>query len=278
MTPPITYLFVPGNRPERFPKALATGADAIILDLEDAVAPAVKEQARSEIAQWLAMQPSSSNIVVRINDRQSQWFAADLAWLRTCQIPCVMLPKTESAEDIDVLLTAMPGDGLVIPLIETARGVHNVDTIVGARRVQRLAFGTIDYAVDMSLSGDERGLIYPSSHIALASRCAGLVSPIAGVTLAIDDEPVLLADFAFARALGFGAKMCIHPKQVAVINRAMMPTPAELDWARRVVAAAASGLGAVQVDGRMVDRPVLLKAEAILAHSLKPSAIDADKT
>lgn len=266
---PLTYLFVPGNRPERFAKALTAGADAVILDLEDAVAPADKATARSAVASWCALQNSGANIIVRINDRQSPWFSDDLALLREAGILVVMLPKTESAADIDAVLATMPGGGRILPLIESARGVKNVEVIASAPNVQRLAFGTVDYAVEMSLSGDERGLVYPASQIAIASRCAGIASPVAGVTLAIDDEHALLADFAFARALGFSAKLCIHPKQVTAIKHAMIPTDAELDWAQRVISAVASGQGARQVDGRMVDKPVLLQAEALLARAGK---------
>ena len=266
---PATYLFVPGNRPERFVKALASGADSIILDLEDAVAPAAKAAARSAIARWLAAQTGTANVVLRINDRQSPWFADDLALLRESNVHCVMLPKTESVDDIASVLASLPDGGQVLPLIETARGVQNVEEIAGVSKVQRLVFGTVDYALDMNLSGDERGLIYPASQIAIASRCAGIASPVAGVTLAINDEQALMADIAFARSFGYGAKLCIHPKQVAIINRAMMPTAAELDWARRVLEAAAGGQGAAQVDGKMVDRPVLLQAEAILARAGK---------
>jgi len=266
---PVTYLFAPGNRPQRFAKALASEADAVILDLEDSVAPAGKDAARAEIVRWLASFCDNTNVLVRINDRQSPWFDDDLALLRDCKVRCVMLPKTESVDDIQAALAVMPDGGLVVPLIETARGVQNVNAIASAAGVQRLAFGTIDYAVDMHLSGDERGLIYPASQIAIASRCADIASPIAGVTLAVDDTIALLVDLGFARSLGFGAKMCIHPTQVATIRKAMMSTAAELDWARRVVEAAADGPGAVLVNGSMIDRPVLLKAEAILAREEK---------
>ena len=267
---PVTYLFVPGNRPERFAKALSAGADAIVIDLEDAVAPAEKATARLEIASWIAELGQANNIVVRINDRQSEWFAADLVLLHESSIRYVMLPKTESAADVETVQAAMLVDGLVLPLIETGRGIRNVDAIANAPRVQRLAFGTLDYAVDMNLNGDERGLIFPSSQIALASRCAGLAAPIASVTTSVDDAAIILADLAFARALGFGAKMCIHPRQVAIIKQALLPTAEEIDWARRVLDAATNGLGAVQVDGRMVDRPVLLKAQAVLARASQP--------
>jgi citrate lyase subunit beta/citryl-CoA lyase len=176
-----------------------------------------------------------------------------------------MLPKTETPEHVAAVSARLPAGGTVLPLIETARGLKNVDAIAAAPAVQRLAFGTLDFGVDLDLSGDDRGLIYPSAQIALASRCAGIGSPVAGVTPSIDDEARLLADLAFARAFGYGAKLCIHPKQVAAIRKALQPTAAEIDWARRVIAAAEGSDGAVQVDGRMVDRPVLLKAQSILA-------------
>ena len=266
MALPLTYLFVPGNRPERFDKALASGADAVILDLEDAVSPDDKDTARREIARWIATRPPE-RVVVRINDAATPWFAADLELLFQSGIRLAMLPKTEAPAQVDAVRAALPRDGLVLPLIETARGVSNVDAIARAGAVQRLVFGTLDYGVDLDLSGDERGLIYPSARIAIASRCADLAPPVAGVTPSIDDEAKLLSDLAFARALGFGAKLCIHPKQVAAVRDALRPTAAEVEWARRVLAAAEQGQGVVQVDGKMVDRPVLLKAQHILERT-----------
>lgn len=267
MQTPVTYLFVPGNRPERFDKALAAGAGAVVLDLEDAVAPADKASARDAIAGWFARHAGQAQrIVVRINDAQSSWFANDLALLRSAGIGQVMLPKTEWQAQIDQVRDAMAPPARVLPLIETARGVRNVDEIAAADGVLRLVFGTLDYAVDLELSGDDAGLIYPASRIAIASRCAELASPVAGVTPAIDDEARIRADLAFARAFGFGAKLCIHPKQVAVIHAALLPTSAERAWAERVLAVAAGSDGAAQLDGKMIDRPVVLRAEAILAR------------
>ena len=268
MNLPVTYLFVPGNRADRFDKALAAGADIVIVDLEDAVSPRDKDAARNGASQWLdARRDAVDRIAVRINDTSTPWFAADLELLHQAGVRCAMLPKTEAVAEVDAVSTVLPLGGHVLPLIETARGLANVGDIAAARAVQRLAFGNLDFAIDLGLTDDDRGLIYPSAQIALASRCAGIGSPVAGVTTAIDDEERLLADLAFARALGFGAKLCIHPKQVAVIRNAMMPTATEVDWARRVVAAAQKSGGAVQVDGRMVDRPVLLRAQAILARA-----------
>ena len=264
---PITYLFVPGNRPERFDKAFATAAGAIILDLEDAVIPVEKAGARDAIAHWVeGHADAAERIVVRVNDTQSQWFADDLAMIRDAGIRQVMLPKTEWREQIDLVL-ATASDVRVLALVETARGIRNVDQIATAEGVSRLAFGTLDYAVDLDLSGDDAGLAYPSARIAIASRCAELPSPIAGVTPSITDEARIRDDFALARAFGFGAKLCIHPRQVELIHAACRPSAEDQAWARRVLAAAESSEGAVQLDGKMIDRPVVLKAQAILARS-----------
>lgn len=266
---PVTYLFVPGNRPERFAKALASGAGAVILDLEDAVAPADKPLARRAIGDWVrAATVERERLVVRINDVLSPWYEDDLALVEAAGITQVMLPKTEFGEQVETTRAAAGGGNVaVLPLVETARGIHNVERIAQADGVQRIAFGTLDYSADLDLSGDATGLIYPYSRIAIASRAAELAAPIAGVTPAIDDLARTEADFAFARAFGFAAKMCIHPKQVELIERLSRPTEQDMRWARKVVAAAENSSGAVQVDGRMVDRPVVLKAEAIIARS-----------
>ena len=266
-TLPSTYLFVPGDRPERFDKALASRAGAVIVDLEDAVAPADKARARASFVAWYRAATFGSRVLLRINDQSTPWFDDDIATIRCTGVRGVVLPKVESAAQVERLGAALSPGGFVVALVETAKGIVNVDELACARRLQRIAFGTLDYALDLDLAGDDSGLAYPASRIALASRVACIAAPIAGVTPEIGDESKLLADFAFARACGFGAKLCIHPKQVDVIDAAMRPSAAETDWARRVVAAAESGQGAVQIDGRMVDRPVIAKARRILAHT-----------
>ena len=260
---PRTYLFVPGDRPERFDKAFASGADAVVLDLEDAVTPEHKEAARETVRQRLAT--GDTRLVVRINDESTAWFEADVASLP--KAATVMLPKAERTATVKRLNDA---GFTVLALIESARGVLNAEAI--AEVSHRLVFGTVDFALDVDVSGDlasTLGLDYAASRLVLASRAAGLPSPVAGVTVAIDDEALLLAELARARAHGFGAKLCIHPKQVAPIHRALAPSAAELDWARRVIAVAAGAHGAVQVDGRMVDKPILLRAERLLAREQK---------
>jgi citrate lyase subunit beta/citryl-CoA lyase len=267
---PRTYLFVPGNRPERFAKALGSGADAVVLDLEDAVALSAKREARDAIARWSARARDAdrARIVVRINDARASAFADDVRLLRDARIASVMLPKTESAEHVHAVRAAVP-QASVLPLIESASGVANVQQVAGAEGVACLVFGTLDYALDLDLeiADSPDGLAHAASVLALASRVAGLSAPVAGVTPQLDDEQRLLADLAWARRHGFGAKLCIHPRQVAPIRAALSPSAEALDLARRVLAAEAASPGAAQLDGRMIDRPVVLQAERTLRRA-----------
>lgn len=261
-TAPRSYLFVPGDRPERFAKAQASGADAVILDLEDAVAPAAKDTARQAVAEWL--DAGQGPVVLRINARGTPWFAADLALTARAGVSAVIVPKAERARDLAHVRSASPTTPL-LPLIETAAGVDRVREVAAAPGVQRLVFGSIDLQLDLGIVGDGEELLVFRSQLVLASRLANLAPPVDGVCTVLDDAATLRAEAMRARRLGFGAKLCIHPRQVAGVNEAFSPDAAEVDWARRVVAAAAdAGGGAVAVDGRMVDRPVLLRAEAVL--------------
>ena len=270
---PRTYLFVPGDRPERFAKALASGADAVVVDLEDAVAPAAKDAARDAVAGWLGAlaDDERARVVVRINDASTPWFEADLRMAAHARAAALMLPKAERVETITQLHAGAPRAAL-LALVETARGVLAAEALAGAPGVQRLVFGTLDFALDLDLSGDPAGFDFAASRLALASRAAGIASPVAGVTTVIDDEPALLADLARMRAHGFGAKLCIHPKQVAPIHAALRPSADELAWARRVLQAANGAdsadatRGAVQIDGRMIDKPVIERARRLLAR------------
>ena len=266
MNAPRSYLFVPGHRPDRFDKAFASGADLAVLDLEDAVAPQDKPAARSAIANWLRAERLCA---VRINAAGTEWFDADLTLCRQLQgLAAVLLPKAERAEHVAAVAAAAPG-AAIIAIVETAAGIARSRTLA-AGGVQRLAFGALDFAVDLGLDVDEQGaqdeLAAFRSELVLASRLAGIAAPVDGVTTALDDDAQLAADSQRARRFGFGAKLCIHPRQIAVVHRAFAPPPEQVAWAGRVLAAVqASGGAAVQVDGRMVDRPVVLQAEAILA-------------
>lgn len=267
---PRTYLFVPGNRPERFAKALASGADAIVLDLEDAVAPADKGSARDAIAQWLghASGVALERIVVRINDAQSSAFTDDMRLLREVGLSNVMLPKAESAAQVQAVRERVP-EACVLALIESARGIANVLQVAGADGVTRLVFGTLDYALDLDLdiTDGPEALVHAAAKIAIASRVAGLATPVAGVTPQLDDETRLLGDLAWSRRHGFGAKLCIHPRQVAPIHAALAPSAQAVEWARRVLAAEAASPGVAQLDGRMIDRPVVLQAQRTLQRA-----------
>ena len=267
---PRTYLFVPGNRPERFAKALASGADAVVLDLEDAVAADAKGVARDAIAAWSANATVADRerVVVRINDAASTSFADDLRLLASVGLHAVMLPKAETADHVRAVRAVLPAAQL-LALIESARGVAQVDAVAASAGVVRLVFGTLDFALDLGLDIAEQsdGLSYAASRMALASRVAGISAPVAGVTPQIDDEARLLADLAWSRRHGFAAKLCIHPKQVAPIHNALAPSPQDLDWARRVLAAEAASPGAAKLDGRMIDRPVVLQAQRTLGRA-----------
>jgi citrate lyase subunit beta/citryl-CoA lyase len=262
-----SYLFVPADRPERYAKALAAGADAVVVDLEDAVSIADKVAARDVLANWLS--ETEARVVVRINSADSEWFEGDLTLLKLAGVSAVMLPKAERTDDLARVSQAANGLPL-LPLIETALGMANATSIAMASAVLRLAFGSIDFQVNLGITGDDDELLAFRSHLVLASKLGGLASPIDGVSTAIDDAERVHADALRARRLGFGAKLCIHPRQLAPVHLAFLPTKDEINWAKRVVEAAAAATGAaVAVDGKMVDRPVMLRAQLIL-EAAKP--------
>ena len=257
-----SWLFVPGNRPERFDKACAAGADVVIVDLEDAVAPADKAQAREAVRTWLS---ASKAVVLRINAADTAWFEDDLAIVALPGVMGVMLPKAEAAAPLAELHRRAPQARLV-PLVETALGLWNAREVAGAPGVERIAFGSVDFQLDLGINGEGEELLLARSQLVLASRVAGRLPPIDGVTVALDDPDVLAEDVARARRLGFAGKLCIHPRQVAGVNAGFMPPPAEIAWAREVIRAAdAAGGNAVRIDGKMIDRPIIERARGVLA-------------
>lgn len=267
---PLTYLFVPGNRPERFAKALASDADRVILDLEDAVAPTDKTSARAAIGAWLAAAEAAqrARVLVRINDAHSPWHAEDLAWLQGRPLSEVMLSKCESPDHVAAVLAHLPDNAHVLPLMETVRGVHNAVSVAAAPGVSRLAFGAIDYQLDLDVPNGSTALEHAAVALVVASRLADLSAPVAGVTPDIDAGAVLL-ESERAHQLGFGAKLCIHPQQLDAARQAFVPSAEAQAWAHRVVDAweKTQHSGAVQVDARMVDKPVYLRARRLLAQS-----------
>jgi citrate lyase subunit beta / citryl-CoA lyase len=266
-----TLLFVPGNRPERFRKALASGADGVVLDLEDSVPAIEKPGAREAIAAaWMDVTSTAVPLIVRINNLGCDAGRDDLAWLASLSPPAgIMLAKAESASQLHSVAQALPGLP-ILPLIESAVGLLALPDIARASGVLRLVIGHIDFMADTGLrcSDDERELDTLRFNVAMQTRVNRLAPAIDGVTVAIDDDARLQADTRRMLNFGFGAKLCIHPRQAPVVHAAMAPSDAELDWARRVLAAdQASGGAAVRLDGRMVDLPVVLQARLTLVKA-----------
>ncbi|MGF6530035.1 citrate lyase subunit beta/citryl-CoA lyase [Paraburkholderia sp. GAS206C] len=262
---PRSYLFVPGNRPERFEKAHAAGADAVILDLEDAVQPDEKPAARAAV---LAAANVARPAWVRINGSDTRWFADDVAALAGHPgIAGVVLPKAETQEQVSAVLAHAHAALSVLPIVETARGFANLTVLCAAPRVSRIVFGTLDFQIDLGIDGDGEELHLFRSQIVLASRLAGIGAPVDGVSTTIDDAAVIEADARRGRRFGFGGKLCIHPKQIDAVHRAYAWSDADQAWATRVLQAVEASEGAaVAVDGKMVDLPVILKARRILGQ------------
>lgn len=263
---PRSYLFVPANRPDRFAKAFASGAHAVIVDLEDAVPLAEKISARAAVA--ASLNPDRP-VLIRINGADTEWFRGDLELCRLPGVAGVVLPKAERIDDI-FLVECASATKTILPLIETAQGMANVRVLAQARCVQRLMFGTIDFKLDVGIEGDDDELLFFRSQLVLASRLAGILPPVDGVTTAIDDYEQVRVDTIRARRFGFGGKFCIHPKQVEMVNRCFRPGAEELEWAKRVLEKAALTDGAaIALDGKMIDRPIIRKAHQILEESMR---------
>jgi len=271
-----SYLFVPGNRPDRFEKAWQSGADAVILDLEDAVQSTHKDLAREAVAAWLS---PAHPVYLRINGTSTLWFERDLEVVGLPGVLGVVLPKAEQPEQVALLAARLMSEARVLPLVETALGVWNARVLAQAPRVERLAFGSVDFQLDTGVSGDQEELLYARSRLVLASRVASLLPPVAGVTMALDDLTRLGDDVARTRRLGFGGKLCIHPKQVETINRGFAPSEAELGWARRVLQVSrTTGAGVLQLDGELIDRPVIERARSLLAQGGSSGRTNDDMT
>lgn len=264
-------LFVPGNRPERFANALASGADTVIIDLEDAVAPEEKTQAREYLKTFLVQQPQA-RVMVRVNAPGHAEHAADLQLCRRYPgVMGVLLPKADSAAQV---LQAAMSKKPVWPIIESARGMLALDRIAGCVGVARLTFGALGLALDLGLDAQSEaaGSVFDQVRFALLlhSRVNDLALPLDSVYPAFDDATGLSAVIHRARDMGMGGALCIHPRQVAVIHDAMAPRAEEIAWAQRLVDAAASRAAVFEVDGQMVDTPVLDRARRLLGTAYHP--------
>ncbi|AJZ57068.1 hpcH/HpaI aldolase/citrate lyase family protein [Paraburkholderia fungorum] len=266
LPPPRSYLFVPGNRPERFEKACRSGADAVIIDLEDAVPPADKVAARAHVQDWLARGGAA---YVRVNAPDTEWFIDDVREIALiATVRGIVLPKAERREQIDHVCQLAHRSAECLPILESAQGFANIRSLCEAPRMSRLLFGSLDLQADLRIGADDEALHYFRSMIVLHSRAARLVPPVDGVTTSFEDVSQIRHDTEQAKRFGFRAKLCIHPKQIALVHDVFAPSAAELEWARRVIAGIdASAGGAVAIDGKMVDAPVILKAREILASA-----------
>ena len=265
-----SFLFVPANRPDRYAKAFASGADAAIVDLEDSVPAGEKATARATLAAQGGMLASATvPVLVRINSLASPDGSEDLAMLASLgAVAGVLVSKAEDPGGIARLAGVLPGCA-VLPLVESALGLHRIDALARTPGVVRLALGTIDFMADTGIQCDagESQLAPLRFAVAVATRLAGLAPAVDGITTQTDDARRVHDDTLRAKRFGFGGKLCIHPRQVASVHEAFAPTEDELAWARRVVAADAAAQGrAVQVDGRMVDIPVVELARRLLAR------------
>lgn len=262
--PSVAPLFVPASKPGRLPKAAASGADAIIVDLEDAVPPRDKDSAREGLRAIVPELPGA--VFLRINGRASQWCDPDLALAASLPLAGIMLPKCESAADLDHVARQLGAAVPVLGLVETAAGLANLAGIAAAPNLLQIAFGSVDYALDLGCSHSRAALAHARGEIVMRSRAAGLPAPLDGVCTGFSDPEALRDDCAYAAELGFGGKMAIHPRQLAAIQAGFLPSAEELDWARRVLAGEAGADGAAfQLEGRMIDKPVIEKARRTLA-------------
>jgi citrate lyase subunit beta/citryl-CoA lyase len=280
-----TALFVPGNRPDRIEKAFNTGADVVIMDLEDAVPLSEKESSRSKIREKVA-QFADRMILVRINDLGSPFIKGDLEEAIVEGVNGIVFPKVEKADDIREInslllevekIRALPeGSIQVFPLIESAAAIQQIYDIVSTKtkpeRIYTVAFGAADYTLDMGIEMTMEGneLFYARSKISIACRAAGIAPPVdTPFMIDLKNTEALINDARRAKELGFQGKLVIHPNQVEPCNRIFSPTAEEIAKAIKIVQAfeeaEAAGMAAIQLEGKFIDYPVVKRSKGILA-------------
>ncbi|WP_213762703.1 CoA ester lyase [Caballeronia sp. dw_19] len=259
-----SYLFVPATHPARFAKAVASGADAVIIDLEDAVSAEAKDDARDAARLFF---DAGGQALLRVNAVDTAWFTQDMALCASTGVTGIVLPKAEGRQELDAVQSALHAPKPLLPIIETAAGIANAKSIAGHPQTARLLFGTVDFCLDLNLQGDGEELLFYRSQLVLASRLANIGTPVDGPALSIHEPDALQRACEHARRVGFGGKLCIHPAQVADVNRWFSPSDAEVEWASRIVDRAESGAGAFSLDGKMVDAPVIERAARILSRA-----------
>ena len=264
----VSFLFVPGNRPDRFQKALDSGASRVILDLEDSIPDSDKAQAQTNVTAALH-RGLSAPVFIRINGVGSTWLDADLGAIHdagTARPGCiagVVIPKLESVAAVDRIRSVVRADLELIGLVESAVGVRELGELARSG-VSRLGVGAIDLSVDLGAEVNSPLLQSVYTDVVIGSRACGIDAPLGSPPLTLDDPAGIEAEARRLSAMGIGGQLCIHPKQVPPIHRGFAPTQEQIAWARRVQASIG---GAVQVDGQMVDLPVRNRAARIIELS-----------
>src|SRR3954453_1719597 len=288
-----SFLFAPCNHARRVEKALTLDADAVILDLEDAVATAEKPATRETIAEALS-RPRRGLLYVRVNAVDTEFCYGDLLAIVRAGLDGIILPEVESAAGVgtvDWLLAQLERErGLVvggidlIPIIETAAGLDRLGAILATNtRVRRVAFGAGDFTLDVNMvwSRGESELAPARALIVTASRAAGIEAPLDTVWVDLTDPDGLEASSRTALGLGFQGKMCIHPDQIAIVNRVFTPSEEEIAFAERVAAAfaraEAEGSAAIQLDGKFINSPIVYRARRVLTRMAAIRAREANR-
>jgi citrate lyase subunit beta/citryl-CoA lyase len=265
----LVYLFTPGDNRSKLEKAAGSDADVVIIDLEDGVASECKAFARRQAYAFLEEKRREAGrnkpFVIRCNPANSPHFAEDMRLVRECGAVGAMIPKCESADELRTANEAAPLAEL-IPLIESARGVQQVEGIgTASNRIRRVAFGAVDFALDIgadwSESGEER--VYAMGRIVLLSRVAELEPPIDAVFPLLDAKESFMRDAELGKRIGFYGKMIIHPRHIDWVRDAYRIPEEEMDWCRnavRLYESMHSG-GSVQLEGRLIDLPVYRRAK-----------------
>ncbi|WP_229874659.1 HpcH/HpaI aldolase/citrate lyase family protein [Amycolatopsis deserti] len=257
-----SLLFVPAHRPELFEKAYRSGADAIVMDLEDGVAENLKDSAREHVREWIA---NDETAVVRINGPDTRWFEEDLRMVQKHQA-AVMIPKPQSASEVLAISKELPDGSCIIPLLETAAGILAAAEICRVQGVARAAFGNGDMALDLGADGTSwPALLHARSTIVTASAAAGIAGPLDGATTSLTDQEILREDSVHARALGFTGRICVHPSQVRLVNDAFTPTDAEAAHARAILDKADGG-SVTALDGKLIGKPMVERARQTLRN------------
>lgn len=255
-----SYLFAPGHNEKLLGRVFGAGADAVMLDLEDAVPPHAKQQARAMVTDALA----TRSAWVRINAVGTELAAADLAAIAGLAAG-IRIPKVESAADVRWVRDRAPGTPLICA-IETARGLTTAHEIAQVDGVRHLSLGGVDLRRDLGATDGTLQTLYARSHLVVASRAAGIGPPIDSVHPYVDDEAGLRTQATFARSLGFFGKSAIHPRQLTILHEVFTPSSEELEWAHRVLDAfdCAGGEAVKLPDGEFVDLPVADRARRLL--------------